>query len=67
MAHQQFHRATKLHVIVAVVILLLLVVHIITAALIPPSWPVFKSMLTTWISEDYVKEHHPEWYKELKE
>lgn len=60
------HIATKLHVIVAVVILLMLIVHIITAALIPPSWPVFKSMLTTWISEDYVKEHHPEWYKELK-
>lgn len=60
------HVATKLHVIVAVVILLLLIVHIITAALIPPSWPLFKSMLTTKTSEAYVKEHHPEWYKELK-
>ncbi|MDI6888069.1 MAG: cytochrome b/b6 domain-containing protein [Methanocellales archaeon] len=60
------HVTTKLHVIVAIVILLLLIVHIITAALIPPSWPLFKSMLTTKTSESYVKEHHPEWYKEIK-
>ncbi|MDI6903211.1 MAG: hypothetical protein QMC77_05685, partial [Methanocellales archaeon] len=58
--------ATKLHVIVGILILLLLIVHIITAAVIPPSWPLFRSMLTTKTSEEYVKEHHPEWYKELK-
>ncbi len=60
------HIATKLHLIVAILILLLLIVHILTAAVIPPSWPLFKSMLTTKTSEEYVKGHHPEWYKKLR-
>ncbi len=60
------HVATKLHLIVAILILLLLIVHIITAAVIPPSWPLFKSMITTRTSEEYVKSHHPEWYKKLR-
>ncbi|HIH36816.1 MAG TPA: hypothetical protein HA232_02780 [Methanocellales archaeon] len=60
------HIATKLHLIVAILILLLLIVHILTAAVIPPSWPLFRSMLTTKTSEKYVKEHHPEWYNKLR-
>ncbi len=60
------HIATKLHLIVAILILLLLIVHILTAAVIPPSWPLFKSMITTKTSEEYVKGHHPEWYKKLR-
>jgi cytochrome b subunit of formate dehydrogenase len=58
--------ATIIHDIVAILVILLLIVHIITAAIIPPSWPLFKSMLTTKTSEEYVKGHHPEWYKKLR-
>ncbi|NYT00670.1 MAG: hypothetical protein GKB99_02965 [Methanocellales archaeon] len=58
--------ATIIHDIVAILIILLLIVHILTAAVIPPSWPLFKSMLTTKTSEEYVKGHHPEWYKKLR-
>lgn len=60
------HVATTLHLIVAILVILLLIVHILTAAVIPPSWPLFKSMLTTKTSEEYVKGHHPEWYKKLR-
>ena len=58
--------ATIIHDIAAILIILLLIVHILTAAVIPPSWPLFKSMLTTKTSEEYVKEHHPEWYEKLR-
>lgn len=58
--------ATIIHDIAAILVILLLIVHILTAAVIPPSWPLFKSMLTTKTSEEYVKEHHPEWYEKLR-
>ncbi|OKY77733.1 MAG: Formate dehydrogenase cytochrome b556 subunit [Candidatus Methanohalarchaeum thermophilum] len=56
-----------LHDTFALIGSLLLVVHVITAAIIPSSWPFIKSMATGWMSEENVKNHHEEWYNEIKQ
>lgn len=35
--------------------------------LAPSRWPLFVSMFTGWIPEQYAQEHHPAWYAELQE
>ncbi|PTD94756.1 hypothetical protein C9439_00835 [archaeon SCG-AAA382B04] len=58
--------STFIHDFFALFIGLLLIVHIITAAIIPSSWPMFKSMLFGSMSREYVEEHHSKWYEKIK-
>jgi len=58
--------ATLIHGICTVGIVLVLIVHVFLGAIIPPSWPLIRSMITGYVTEDYVKAHHVKWYKEIK-
>lgn len=58
---------TFLHGLFTFGMIALLIVHVIAGALLPPSWPLLKSMVTGYVSEDYIKAHHPKWHKELKD
>ncbi len=59
--------ATFLHGLATILIIFLLIIHVIAGAIIPPSWPLLRSMITGYVKEDYVKSHHVNWYKEIKE
>lgn len=54
------------HGVFAIYITLLLIAHIVAAAIVPPSWPLLRSMFTGKVSEQYVKEYHEKWYEEIK-
>lgn len=56
---------TLLHDVAALLIALNLIVHIIMSSVLPWSWPLLRSMITGYVSEDYVKKHHVKWYEEL--
>ncbi len=58
--------ANLLHDTFALIAALLFVVHVITAAIIPSSWPFIKSMLTGWMSKENIKHHHEEWYEKIE-
>jgi len=58
---------TLIHGLCTFGIMGLLIVHVIAGALIPPSWPLIKSMITGYVTEDYVKVHHVKWYKQIKD
>lgn len=55
------------HGISTVGMLLLLVVHIFLSAIIPPSWPMIRSMITGYMSASHIEKHHVKWYKEIKD
>jgi hypothetical protein len=57
--------ATWVHDISSVAIVVWLFVHVASTALVPRNWPLLKSMVTSRVSEEYVKQHHPVWYREL--
>lgn len=57
--------ATWVHDLTSIAILVWLIVHVASTTLIPRNWPLFKSMLTTKVPQDYVKAHHPAWYRQL--
>jgi formate dehydrogenase gamma subunit len=59
--------ATLVHGVCTVAIVLVLIVHVFLGAIIPPSWPLIKSMITGYVTEDYVKAHHVKWYKQIKD
>lgn len=57
---------TFLHNLAALGILIVLVLHIIAGAVVPWSWPLVRSMVTGYISEDYTREVFGKWYEEIK-
>ncbi|HBY96801.1 MAG: hypothetical protein M5U01_33650 [Ardenticatenaceae bacterium] len=57
--------ATWVHDLTAIAVLIWLVAHIAPTTLVPRNWPLLKSMFTTRVSLDYVKAHHPAWYRQL--
>lgn len=57
---------TPLHGFFAIYMALLLVAHVVGSALVPVSWPLIRSMITGYVTEDYVKHHHAKWYDELQ-
>ncbi|MBO8126890.1 MAG: cytochrome b/b6 domain-containing protein [Firmicutes bacterium] len=56
---------TWLHDLGALLVGINLVVHIIMSSVMPWSWPLLRSMLTGYVSEEYVRKHHAKWYEEL--
>jgi cytochrome b subunit of formate dehydrogenase len=50
-----------------IILVILLVFHIILAAVVPWAWPLLRSMIDGYISVDFVKSHHPGWYRELQD
>lgn len=57
---------TEVHDWVTVVAILMLIGHAGAVIAIRQNWPLLKSMFTTKIPEEYVRQHHPGWYEELK-
>ncbi|MDI6871115.1 MAG: cytochrome b/b6 domain-containing protein [Bacillota bacterium] len=58
---------TFLHDLFALLMLVMLLVHVVASSVVPWSWPLFRSMLTGYVPEEYVQKHHAKWYAELKE
>ncbi len=58
--------ATWVHDLTSIAIVVWLVVHVASTTLIPRNWPLFRSMFTTKVPQDYVKTHHPAWYRQLR-
>jgi formate dehydrogenase subunit gamma len=56
---------TWFHDASAVVMIVLLVFHVVAGALVPWSWPLLRSMLTGYVSEEYARKNHPGWVEEL--
>ncbi|OKY78841.1 MAG: Formate dehydrogenase cytochrome b556 subunit [Candidatus Methanohalarchaeum thermophilum] len=56
-----------MHDTFALIGIALLIVHIITAAIIPSSWPFIKSMATGWMPKKEVKQKHEKWYEKIEE
>lgn len=57
--------ATWVHDLTSIAIVVWLVAHVASTTLVPRNWPLFKSMFTTRVPLDYVKAHHPAWYRQL--
>lgn len=57
---------TFLHGFFAIYMALLLVGHVFAAAILPASWPLIRSMVTGYVTEEYVKHHHVMWYNEIQ-
>ena len=57
---------TLVHDVCALGVLLLLVIHVVLGALAPWSWPLLGSMVSGYMSEEYVRKEHVLWYKELR-
>lgn len=58
--------ATPAHDIATVVMLAFFFPHIFFAAILPSSWPIFRSMFTGYVSLDYAKHEHRGWLAELE-
>ena len=56
---------TWIHDLTALLMTLLLAFHIVAGALVPWSWPLLRSMLTGYVSEDYARKNHPGWVDEM--
>jgi len=63
--HNVVYTASWLHDAAAVIITLFLIVHVITASVIPVSWPCIKALVTKKMSLEHVKHHHEAWYEEI--
>nr|WP_275411264.1 cytochrome b/b6 domain-containing protein [Bacillus sp. B15-48] len=57
---------TFFHGVFAIYMTLMLLAHVFAAAIIPPSWPLLRSMITGKVTEKYVKHHHEKWYEEIQ-
>jgi len=55
---------TWIHDLTALLMTLLLVFHVLAGAVVPWSWPLLRSMLTGYVSEDYARKNHPGWVEE---
>jgi formate dehydrogenase subunit gamma len=60
------HFSTWTHDWSTLLLAVLLVFHIILAAVVPWAWPLFRSMIHGYVNVDFIKSHHPGWYKELE-
>lgn len=56
---------TLVHDISAIVLGGFLVAHAIAGALVPWSWPLLRSIITGYVTVEYAKHHHKDWYTEL--
>lgn len=56
---------TLLHDVGALLVMVNLAIHVLLSSIVPWSWPLFKSMLTGYVSEEYVQKYHVKWYQEL--
>lgn len=59
--------ATIVHDLFTVGMVVMLIIHITLGAVLPSSRPLLKSMFTGYVSEEYVKENHVKWYREIME
>lgn len=57
--------ATWVHDLTSIAVGIWLAVHVASTTLIPRNWPLFTSMFTARVPEEYVKAHHPAWYRQL--
>lgn len=57
--------ATPAHDIASIVMLAFILPHIFFAAILPSSWPIFRSMFTGYVSLDYACHEHRGWVEEL--
>lgn len=57
---------TPLHDIATVLMLAFFLAHVFFAAILPMSWPVFRSMLHGWISLEHVEKEHAGWLEEIE-
>jgi cytochrome b subunit of formate dehydrogenase len=55
-----------LHDVFALLMLAMLAAHVVASSVVPWSWPLLKSMLTGYISEEYVRAHHGRWHAQLR-
>jgi cytochrome b subunit of formate dehydrogenase len=58
------HVASVIHVATMVLLTLKLLDHL-RYMLAPSRWPLLRAMVTTWVAEQHVREHHPAWYAEV--
>lgn len=58
--------ATPAHDVASVVMFAFILPHIFFAAILPSSWPIFRSMLTGYVSLDYARHEHAGWVAELE-
>ena len=58
---------TYLHGVCALCLLAMLALHVLLGAIVPWSWPLMRSMLTGYMSEEYVRENHILWYEDIEE
>jgi formate dehydrogenase subunit gamma len=58
---------TPIHDIATVVMALFILPHIFFAAILPSSWPIFRSMFTGHVSLEYAKHEHAGWLAELEQ
>jgi len=57
---------TLLHGIFTLAIVVMLVLHVVLGSIVPWSWPLLRSMITGYVSEEYAQKHHGRWYKEIQ-
>lgn len=58
---------TPAHDIATLVMVAFILPHIFFAAILPSSWPIFRSMFTGHVSLDYAKHEHAGWLAELEQ
>jgi len=58
---------TPLHDVATLVMVAFILPHIFFAAILPSSWPIFRSMFTGHVSLDYAKHEHAGWLAELEQ
>ncbi len=58
---------TYLHGVCALGLLAMLALHVLLGAIVPWSWPLMRSMVTGYVTEEYVREKHSLWYQEIEE
>ena len=56
---------TWIHDLTALLMSLLLIFHVLAGAVVPWSWPLLRSMLTGYVSEEYARKNHPGWVDEM--
>lgn len=55
-----------LHGVFTIYMTLMLAGHVFAGALLPASWPLIRSLVTGYVTEDYAKHHHELWWKEIE-
>ena len=57
---------THLHDVCALALLVLVAIHVLLGSLVPWAWPLLKSMVTGYMNEEYVRENHALWLKDIE-